>query len=127
MIASCILAKPGWRDRDGYAYAYIDGRKMRAHRWAWEQVNGPIPEGMIVRHICDQPDCINERHLLLGTQRDNIHDMLARRRFVGRRGQRPTTCKRGHVFDEANTYTWRGERQCRTCASERARTYRSAS
>ena len=62
---------------------YREGDRMarRAHRVAWEAHNAePIPEGMIVRHTCDNPACINPEHLVLGTPKDNTHDMLERGR-----------------------------------------------
>ncbi len=60
----------GPRDRKGYG---IDGRK-RANRTAWEKANGPIPAGMVVRHKCDNPPCVNPDHLLIGTHQDNVRD-----------------------------------------------------
>lgn len=51
--------------------------KMYAHRWVWEAVNGPIPKGMVVRHKCDNRLCYRLSHLELGTQADNVADMVA--------------------------------------------------
>jgi hypothetical protein len=46
-----------------------------AHRVAWEFVNGPIPDGLIVRHVvCRNPLCVRPEHLALGTHRDNMND-----------------------------------------------------
>lgn len=47
-----------------------------AHRYAYERAFGPIPRDSIVRHICDVMLCVNVRHLVLGTQRDNMHDRI---------------------------------------------------
>lgn len=52
----------------------------RAHRWAWEQVHGPVPDGLILRHACDTPECVNPGHLSLGTPQDNMDDMVHRHR-----------------------------------------------
>jgi hypothetical protein len=51
-----------------------------AHRLAWEAEHGPIPAGMVVRHRCDNPPCVNVDHLQLGTQAENLADMVARGR-----------------------------------------------
>jgi hypothetical protein len=59
-----------------------------AHRWVYLRTRGPIPDGLVVRHKCDVPVCVNPQHLELGTQKDNIHDMWTRGRAApyGRRG-----------------------------------------
>jgi hypothetical protein len=66
---------------DGSGYGKFKGPfgTKRAHRLSYEFFHGPIPDGMVVRHRCpggDNPLCVNPRHLYLGTQEDNIHDMM---------------------------------------------------
>jgi len=62
------------------------GATMYGHRFAWQQLVGPIPEGMKVLHRCDNPPCVRIVHLFLGTQADNLADMHAKKRW-SRRGQ----------------------------------------
>jgi len=52
----------------------ISTQGIQAHRYAWEQVNGPIPKGLLVCHTCDNPPCCNPAHLFLGTNTDNARD-----------------------------------------------------
>lgn len=52
-----------------------------AHRVSWILSYGEIPQGMLVLHHCDNTFCVNPTHLFLGTQRDNVHDALAKGRM----------------------------------------------
>lgn len=51
-------------------------RVINAHRASYLQNVGAIPEGLVVRHMCHRPSCINPRHLRVGTQKDNIWDSI---------------------------------------------------
>lgn len=64
------------------AYGVIshNGRQTYAHRFSYETFVGPIPDGLIVRHLCDNPLCVNPAHLLTGTHADNTHDKVTRNR-----------------------------------------------
>jgi len=53
-----------------------------AHRWAYQQFIGPIPDGQSVLHHCDTPLCVNPAHLFLGTQTDNIRDKVGKGRVA---------------------------------------------
>lgn len=79
----------GWAGtKDLRGYGVLSGRsgraskkrKEKAHRVSYEKANGPIPDGLVVRHKCDNPECTNPNHLEIGTQKDNMRDMVARKR-----------------------------------------------
>lgn len=57
---------------------------VTSSRMAYELTHGPIPVGMVVRHRCDNPPCVNPSHLELGTYSDNLHDAYRRVRRSGR-------------------------------------------
>lgn len=63
-------------------FHYRNGRYM-AHRISWEiHNNQKIPEGKVIRHMCNRPQCVNPHHLQVGTQMENVRDMLQ----AGRQG-----------------------------------------
>lgn len=59
----------------------------KAHRVAWLLERGPIPHGVKILHRCDNPPCVNWRHLFDGTMQDNVDDMMAKGRQVSKRGE----------------------------------------
>lgn len=70
----------GSRTVQGYGRISVKGVTKKAHRVAYESVHGPIPEGMVIRHTCDNPPCVNPDHLIIGTHQDNADDMVSRGR-----------------------------------------------
>lgn len=72
-----------WRSaarRGGYGHFLSQGKMWLVHRLSWMWANGPIPEGLVMRHDCDNPPCVNPAHLRPGTYADNMADQLARDR-----------------------------------------------
>lgn len=70
----------GTRSWQGYGRIQRDRKAVSAHRYAYERTHGPIPEGLVVRHKCDNPPCVNPDHLETGTHRDNSDDCTIRGR-----------------------------------------------
>ena len=73
----------GYVNRRGYGRLSHQGESSYAHRVAWELTHDAIPPGMVVRHACDNPPCVNPAHLLLGSQADNMRDKKERGRSRG--------------------------------------------
>lgn len=71
----------------GYGQFALDAKTpVNAHRMSWELVNGTIPSDLSVLHRCDNRKCVNPEHLFLGTQQDNVVDMVKKKRHVGTKG-----------------------------------------
>jgi hypothetical protein len=71
-------------NRDGYGLITIDKKRLLLHRVVWEIENDQvIPDGKRIRHTCDVPMCCEKKHLILGTQADNVADMMERGRSLG--------------------------------------------
>lgn len=105
----------------GYGAMFIaKGKRVLAHRWAYEYYVGPIPEGLTIDHLCRNRACVNVDHLEAVPHRVNTL-----------RGTSPTAvnatkthCPEGHAYDEQNTSApASGSRECRACRREQSREY----
>lgn len=109
-------------DRHGYGRISVDGRLTGAHRVAYEMAIGPIPDGLVIDHLCRNPPCVNPMHLEPVTQAENMHRSAGRsHRPPNRSRPLKTHCSQGHPYDETNTRLWRGGRFCRACNRDAAR------
>lgn len=109
-------------DKDGYVRMTINQVRVLAHRKAWEDAYGPIPEGWKVEHACHLADptcplgvclhksCINPKHLELAPPKSEMPKGTKPRR-------RNSRCGYGHEYTEKNTYIipGTGKRACRMC------------
>ena len=125
--SSCWLWTGGTTGKSNYGQIGVNGHHVLAHRFAYELLVGPIPDGLELDHLCRTHPCVNPDHLEVVTGRVNqlrgLNPELNRTR-----AKLITQCPNGHLYDEANTYRGPagGGRQCRTCHIEKQRQRRAA-
>jgi hypothetical protein len=121
----CWLWKGPSKSRFGHGQFRVKfGGTRNAHRLSWMFHKGPIPAGQVVCHRCDVPACVNPEHLFIGTQADNMRDMIAK----GRKKYAPkkTHCVNGHAFTPENTFhAPNGTQRCKRCRSDAQLAYKS--
>ena len=111
----------GCHNSSGYGTFWLEGRRMVAHRWPFESINGPVPKGLELDHLCRVRACVRPSHLEAVSHRTNIirgaSNELAK-----------THCPQGHPYSGANLVTRRGQngrlkRTCRSCGRRRSLLY----
>ena len=96
----------------GYGVVTVDGRQELAHRVAYEDAYGPIPEGLVLDHLCRVRNCVKPEHLEAVTHAENI-----RRGRRDRGLQVGDTCNNGHAIASAEGLYERpsGKTECMEC------------
>jgi len=108
--------------KSGYGTFSLNGRTEYAHRVAWLELIGPIPQGLEIDHVkCGRHRCVNPAHLRVVTHAQN----MAREMPKAWEGNlKKTHCPAGHEYTAENTYMGPKGRDCRACRLEATRRWR---
>ena len=112
-MTECIEAKTS-TIVNGYHKLWAGKKNVRAHRWAWELVNGKIPADKVIDHLCRNRACVALDHLRVVTQQENI---MAGLHNIDNRSH----CNNGHLFEGNIMIRKNGKRECAECNRVRAR------
>jgi hypothetical protein len=128
-MTDCIIWHKSIRNT-GYGQTYFRGKVMKAHKAAWIEANGEVPEGFVLDHICHNEAvehgeckggftckhraCVNLDHLRLASQSENV---MAGIHNIDNRSR----CNQGHLFEGNIMVRKSGKRECAECNRVRAR------
>jgi HNH endonuclease len=115
--ADCWEWMGGYNEKGYGIFAKPGGGSEGAHRFSYRVAHGNIPDGLSIDHLCRNPPCVNPNHLEAVVGVENT----ARGVSFSVQNALKTHCLNGHELTAENSYGWKGRRQCKTCARERAR------
>lgn len=107
----------GCTQPNGYGKSYHERRTWLAHRLTYSLLIGPIPDGLVVDHLCRNTHCVNPSHLEAVTQQINN----SRSASLSAQQARRTHCPSGHPLSGDNLYQYKNKRDCLTCRRARSR------
>lgn len=105
---------------NGYGQFHAPSTTL-AHRFSYELHKGPIPDGLVIDHLCRNRRCVNPEHLEAVPQRVN----LLRGETLNASEVMRSTCPSGHPYDVANTRLYRGRRVCKSCEAPKSARHRA--
>lgn len=111
----------GTQNGNGYGQFWTGERLEMAHRWSYEHHIGPVPDGLVLDHLCRVRSCVNPDHLEPVTHRENVL------RGAGLPAQNvvKTHCPRGHPYSGTNLLSKERHRFCRICNQQKCREWRA--
>ena len=116
----------GWTaclNSNGYGMFKVAGRTVCAHRFAYELLVGPIPEGLVTDHLCRNRSCVNPGHLEPVTNAVNVLRGVSPQAANARKA----ACPQRHSYSGENLYLYPdGKRACRECKRAGSRAWRAA-
>ncbi len=116
--AGCLVPTVGHQVQSGHRQVHIaNGKTKVAHRLVYEHLVGPVPDHLVLDHLCRNTECIEVEHLEVVTPGENV-----RRANFHRKGTRyavKTHCPNGHEYTTDTVYDGPRGRECKVCRRER--------